>query len=281
MSILLNKNLALLVFLLLVFSHLSAEFSMAASETDKSPDERMQWWRDAKFGMFIHWGVYAVPAGTWEPAEVTGGDEWIMYGDFDQYLREIAVPQVKEFLGGYDIDVLWWDTPVWMNAERARLFQPLLEPYPELIQNDRLTKESHGDYETPENFIPARGLSAGNYWETCMTMNGSWGYDTHATDWMPPGYFIRSLIDVVLTAAVPADGSKINLALGGQTITASVPDTGSYDSFLTTKVGRLTIAKSGRQILEIQPVKEGWTPVNLRSLQLLPVADKAEKKLQP
>jgi len=26
-----------------------------------SKDERMQWWREARFGMFIHWGVYAVP----------------------------------------------------------------------------------------------------------------------------------------------------------------------------------------------------------------------------
>jgi alpha-L-fucosidase len=28
-----------------------------------SKDERMAWWREARFGMFIHWGVYAVPAG--------------------------------------------------------------------------------------------------------------------------------------------------------------------------------------------------------------------------
>ena len=26
-------------------------------------DARMAWWRDARFGMFIHWGLYAVPAG--------------------------------------------------------------------------------------------------------------------------------------------------------------------------------------------------------------------------
>jgi len=32
----------------------------------KSPDNRMSWWRDARFGMFIHWGIYAVPAhGEW------------------------------------------------------------------------------------------------------------------------------------------------------------------------------------------------------------------------
>ncbi|MDX9981691.1 MAG: alpha-L-fucosidase, partial [Lentisphaeria bacterium] len=26
----------------------------------------IQWWREARFGLFIHWGLYAVPAGTWQ-----------------------------------------------------------------------------------------------------------------------------------------------------------------------------------------------------------------------
>lgn len=41
-------------------------------------DLRMQWWRDARFGMFIHWGLYAVPAGTWEGERIEGIGEWIM-----------------------------------------------------------------------------------------------------------------------------------------------------------------------------------------------------------
>lgn len=41
-------------------------------------DARMQWWRDAKFGMFIHWGVYSVPAGVYKGAEIKGIGEWIM-----------------------------------------------------------------------------------------------------------------------------------------------------------------------------------------------------------
>lgn len=41
-------------------------------------DERMDWWRDARFGMFIHWGVYAVPAGTYRGERIEGGGEWIM-----------------------------------------------------------------------------------------------------------------------------------------------------------------------------------------------------------
>lgn len=40
-----------------------------------SDDPRMEWWRDARFGMFIHWGLYAIPAGEWNGN--TGYGEWI------------------------------------------------------------------------------------------------------------------------------------------------------------------------------------------------------------
>ncbi len=41
-------------------------------------DKRMSWWREAKFGMFIHWGLYAIPAGEWNGQEIPGIGEWIM-----------------------------------------------------------------------------------------------------------------------------------------------------------------------------------------------------------
>ena len=49
-----------------------------ANETTEERDERMAWWREAKFGMFIHWGVYAVPAGTYNGEQIKGIGEWIM-----------------------------------------------------------------------------------------------------------------------------------------------------------------------------------------------------------
>ena len=42
----------------------SAQAGTAAKETKAERDARMKWWREARFGMFIHWGVYSVPAGT-------------------------------------------------------------------------------------------------------------------------------------------------------------------------------------------------------------------------
>src|SRR5688572_17180719 len=44
----------------------------------KTHDNRIQWWRDARFGMFIHWGVYSNPAGEWKGKEVRGYSEHLM-----------------------------------------------------------------------------------------------------------------------------------------------------------------------------------------------------------
>ncbi len=44
----------------------------------KSQDAKMQWFHEAKFGLFIHWGLYAVPAGEWKGQPIPGIGEWIM-----------------------------------------------------------------------------------------------------------------------------------------------------------------------------------------------------------
>src|ERR1700733_10624283 len=47
-------------------------------ETPTQRDARMAWWREARFGMFIHWGLYSIPAGTWKGKQVPSIGEWIM-----------------------------------------------------------------------------------------------------------------------------------------------------------------------------------------------------------
>ena len=44
----------------------------------KTQDERMKWFREAKFGLFIHWGLYSIPAGEWKGKPIAGIGEWIM-----------------------------------------------------------------------------------------------------------------------------------------------------------------------------------------------------------
>ncbi|MGD0498052.1 MAG: alpha-L-fucosidase [Bryobacteraceae bacterium] len=41
-------------------------------------DARMKWFREAKFGLFIHWGLYSIPAGEWKGQPIAGIGEWIM-----------------------------------------------------------------------------------------------------------------------------------------------------------------------------------------------------------
>jgi len=52
------------------------------SEAGVTREQRIQWWREARFGMFIHWGLYSIPAGVWkDKVHATGYSEWIMFGE--------------------------------------------------------------------------------------------------------------------------------------------------------------------------------------------------------
>ena len=283
-----------------------------ATETEHERNERMSWWRDARFGLFIHWGVYAVPAGMHEGERIENIGEWIMHygqipvaeyqryskqfnprsydpeawvrmakeagmkyiiitakhhdgfalydtavsdwdvvdstpygkdllkplaeaaqkhgiklgfyysqaqdwihpgganwagrwdpaqkGDMDDYLRDIAVPQVRELLSNYgEISILWWDTPIDMTTERAAKFDGLTALQPGIIFNNRLLYEQDGSYgyrgdmRTPEQHIPPTGLDYD--WEACQTMNNTWGYKSYDNDWKSSRQLIRNLVD--------------------------------------------------------------------------------------
>jgi len=54
--------------------------STPADDGGLTREERIEWWKDGKFGMFIHWGLYAIPAGTWgDKVYKSGYSEWIMF----------------------------------------------------------------------------------------------------------------------------------------------------------------------------------------------------------
>ena len=51
-------------------------------EAGLTREQRIGWWREARFGMFIHWGLYAIPAGVWkDKVHAEGYSEWIMFGE--------------------------------------------------------------------------------------------------------------------------------------------------------------------------------------------------------
>ena len=63
-----------------------------SQESKQDKDQRMEWWRDATFGMFIHWGAYSVPAGIYKGKPVDGLGEWIMQN------AKIPIPEYEEFV---------------------------------------------------------------------------------------------------------------------------------------------------------------------------------------
>jgi alpha-L-fucosidase len=68
--------------------------AVVRNETPEQQEARLQWFREARFGLFIHWGVYAVPAGFWQGKPV--GAEWIMFqgkipvADYKAFARDFT-----------------------------------------------------------------------------------------------------------------------------------------------------------------------------------------------
>ncbi len=275
----------------------------------QSAPDRTQWFREARFGMFIHWGVYAVPAGEWQGKPIGGIGEWIMKngkipvadyrafakdftaakydpaawaalarragmryvvitakhhdgfalydsaasewnavkasgagrdllaplakavraeglkfgtyysqaqdwtnpggakagdgkdwdpaqkGDYDQYLQNVALPQVREIIERYDPAIIWWDTPTGMTPERVKPFAEFMARHPAIINNNRLGQGFAGDTKTPEQHIPPRGYP-GEMFEVCMTMNDTWGFKKNDTRWKSVRQLLRNLSDI-------------------------------------------------------------------------------------
>lgn len=116
--------------------------------------------------------------------------KWQRYLDF-------MFGQVKELLSNYGkIDLIWfdgqWEHPpqLWKASELAAMIRSL---QPGIAINDRLPL--NGDFDTPEQFIPAK--TPGRPWETCMTMNTSWGYNKDDTHYKSATQLIHTLCEVV------------------------------------------------------------------------------------
>ena len=82
------KKAIMFLFALLFFAHI------ILAQTVLTKDARMQWWREARFGMFIHWGVYSIPAGVYHGHQINKAGEWIMnrakipVAEYQQFAKE-------------------------------------------------------------------------------------------------------------------------------------------------------------------------------------------------
>ena len=312
------------------------------TETPTQRERRLEWFNEVRFGMFIHWGVYSVPAGEWKGKPSKSAGEWIMETEkipvseyeplaqqfnpvkFDakewvriakdagmKYivitskhhdgfamwrsqlsdwgirrtpfqrdpLAELAVAcqaariklcfyhsimdwhhpdwatrrtwndtakgtpdmdryvaymkgQLKELLTGYGpIGIVWfdgeWEKP-WTHERGVDLYNYVRNLQPKTIVNNRVGKgrsgmggmdkgQGVGDYGTPEQEIPAMGFGPGVTWESCMTMNNTWGYSKHDHHWKSAETLVRNLID----CASKGGNSLLNV---GPTSEGLIPD---------------------------------------------------------
>lgn len=81
---------------------------MPLSETPQQRDRRMAWWREARFGMFIHWGLYALPAGIWKNQKMDQIGEWLM-----SYFR-IPIHEYEAI--AKDFNPVNFDAEAWVRA---------------------------------------------------------------------------------------------------------------------------------------------------------------------
>jgi len=146
----------------------------------------------------LKFGVYYSQAQDWhQPGGGAYGGHWDpkQDGDLHAYVQKVAGPQVKELLSKYKPAVLWWDTPVGMSPEDIRALTAGFADDPGLIANNRLGNGVPGDTETPEQYVPATGFP-GKDWETCMTINDTWGFKTSDHNFKSTESLLRNLIDI-------------------------------------------------------------------------------------
>ena len=171
---------------------------------------------------------------------VPSPQRWSAYLDF---LRG----QLRELLTGYGpIDLLWfdggWERPAdwWHGAELETLIREL---QPEILINDRLP--GIGDFLTPEQFVPA--APPDGPWETCLTMNDSWGYVPSDVDYKSPRELIHTLCEVA--------GRGGNLLLN-----VSPTGTGNLPAEQAERLERIAawMAVNGESIIGTEPGLESW-----------------------
>jgi alpha-L-fucosidase len=139
-------------------------------------------------------------------------------GDRQTKMREGQKPayisymkaQLRELVTAYDPAVLWFDgewVDWWTEEDGRDLYQYVRRLKPDVIINNRVGKgrqgmqgfnrqdrEYSGDFGTPEQQIPPSGLP-GVDWESCMTMNDTWGYKFYDDNWKSTATIIRNLVD--------------------------------------------------------------------------------------
>ena len=139
--------------------------------------------------------------------------------DFNRYL-DYMHGQIREICSNYGkLDLLWFDFAygdlrgeAWRGTELATMVRAL---QPDVLLDNRIEvsgegfgslwscdpKPYHGDFVTPEKFIPPQGIrdirGKPMVWEACITMNNNWGYCPTDHNYKPAPLLIKKLVECV------------------------------------------------------------------------------------
>jgi alpha-L-fucosidase len=121
---------------------------------------------------------------------VSDSARWDRFVKFD-------MAQIKELGKEFRPDLYWFDGDWEQSADMWRAEQireMILQSYPSAIINSRLA--GYGDYATPEQGLPTR-RPKDKYWELCMTINDSWGYQGNDRNFKSPSQVIRIFAECI------------------------------------------------------------------------------------
>jgi alpha-L-fucosidase len=112
-----------------------------------------------------------------------------------QHFLSFNSAQLKELQEAYNPDLFWFDGDWEFSSEEwdaPGIVQQLRTYNPQVIVNSRIA--GNGDYDTPELGVPVT-RPASPWWETCMTINDSWGFRKRDTDFKSLDTILRMLVD--------------------------------------------------------------------------------------
>ena len=156
----------------------SLRIPLSSAETPAlSEEHHLRWFDEARFGMFIHWGVYAVPAGEWQGKKIEGIGEWIMING------AIPVANYKAF--AKDFTASQYNPVEWAKlAKEAGMKYVVITSkhhdgfalYDTAVSDwNSINSGAHRDLITPlSKAVRAEGLKLGLYY-------------SHSQDWVHPG----------------------------------------------------------------------------------------------
>lgn len=138
---------------------------------------------------------YSIP--DWHDKAQSNYDSYIDPDLKEDYIQRMKA-QLRELIENYDPEILWFDGN-WMNwwthQDALDMYRYVRTLKPSILINNRVgTKQIMvGDYGTPEQNIPATGLDYA--WESCMTLNGTWGFSKYDTNWKSTATVVDKLVD--------------------------------------------------------------------------------------